>query len=393
MPATGPGAARLRRVFGLRGIKGWAWRPEQYLETIPHLRPLGFTFLANCYASMTDIEHVRWGVQGGNRWWEPLPHDKRRAYETVVRETHAQGLEFWFSMNPNLFADRIARSSDPEAIEALWRHYQWMQGLGVRTFCVALDDIGQGIDPTDQSHLVNELLRRLRVADPSARMVFCPTLYWGDGSDPDHARYLATIGRVLDPAVLVFWTGDGVVTARITRAAADGFRAAIGHDLVIWDNYPVNDDMPTMHLGPVVGRDPDLDDAAVGYMANPMSRQDRLGMLPLATSAEYACDPAAYDPGRAIHRAIEGMGRTREERTLLREVVDTYPGMIRFPGANQYFNPVRDRIRRAGADEQAGLIVEFESLVERFAATFGDRFPVETGCMRDDLAWLEATAR
>jgi hyaluronoglucosaminidase len=377
-------------VFGLRGIKGWAWRPEQYLETIPHLRPLGFTFLANCYASMTDIEHVRWGVQGGNRWWEPLREEKRRAYERVVREAHGHGLEFWFSMNPNLFSDRIARASDAASMDALWHHYDWMQGLGVRTFCVALDDIGQGIDPADQARLVNELLRRLRIADPGARMVFCPTIYWGDGQGPVEAGYLATIRGALDPDVRVFWTGDAVVTPRITRRAADGYRAAVGHELVIWDNYPVNDDMPTMHLGPLAGRDPDLDEVAVGYMANPMCRQHRLGLLPLATSAEYALDPAAYEPAAALGRAIERTGRTPEERAILAELVSAYPGMIRFPGTNHYFNPVRERIGRSGGGERERLIGEFESLVGRFERALGERYPAELVTLTDDLAWLEA---
>jgi hypothetical protein len=377
-------------VFGLRGIKGWAWRPEQYLETIPHLRSLGFTFLANCYASMTDIEHVRWGVQGGNRWWEPLPDEKRRAYERVVREAHEHGLEFWFSMNPNLFADRIARASDAEGVDALWRHYAWMQGLGVRTFCVALDDIGQGVDPADQARLVNELLRRLRIGDPGARMVFCPTIYWGDGSGPEAAAYLETISRFLDRDVLAFWTGDAVVTDHITLAAAEGYRAAVGHKLVVWDNYPVNDDMPTMHLGPLVGRDPDLDEVAVGYMANPMCRQHRLGLLPLATSGEYAADPRMYDPSAALDRAIERIGRTPDERGILADIVAAYPGMIRFPGANQYFNPVRDRIGRSGAGEREQLVGEFASLVGRFEAALGERYPAELKTLRDDLAWLGA---
>ena len=246
--------------FEQRGLKGWAWTIEQYLEEIPVLADLGMTFLMNCYISLCDLD--RWGQPGSNRWWEPLPDDLRAGFERVVRACHNAGLEFWFSMNPNLFATRFASVDDPDGLDALWRHYAWMQGLGVRWFSVALDDVGQGIDPVGQATLVNELLRRLRASDPTVEMVFCPTIFWGDASDPAHAAYLGALSRALDERVRVFWTGDGVVTPRITRAAAERYRAAIGRRMVIWDNYPCNDDAPTMHLGPLIGRDPDLAEVA-----------------------------------------------------------------------------------------------------------------------------------
>src|SRR5207249_9000814 len=153
--------------------------------------------------------------------------------------------------------------------------------------------------------LVNELLRRLRTRDPDAQMIFCPTIYWGDGSDPGHRAYLDVIARELDHAVLVFWTGDGVVTPRISAGAGRAYRKAVSHDLFIWDNYPVNDDRPTMHLGPLTGRDPRLAEVAVGYMGNPMRRQNDLNRLALSTAAEYAWDTAAYDPEQASGRAID----------------------------------------------------------------------------------------
>ena len=50
-------------------------------------------------------------------------------------------------MNPNLFSTRFARPERPADVDALWAHYAWMQGLGVRWFNVSLDDVGKGIDP------------------------------------------------------------------------------------------------------------------------------------------------------------------------------------------------------------------------------------------------------
>jgi hypothetical protein len=375
--------------FRERGIKGWAWTVDQYLETIPDLPGLGLTFLMNCYASLADIEHQRWGTPGCNRWWEPLPDAKRRGYEAVVRAAQSAGLEFWFSMNPNLFAERFAAVEDRAGLDALWSHYAWMQGLGVRTFNVSLDDIGQGSDADGQARLVNELLRRLRARDPAARMVFTPTVYWGDGTRTSERAYLAALDAVLDPDVGLFWTGDAVITPRIGRPAGESYRAAVGgRRLVIWDNYPCNDAAPTMHLGPLTGRDPDLAEVADGYMNNPMATQHRLGLLPISTAAEYAQDPGAYDPARALERAIELVGRTADERALLRDLSTTYPGMLVF-GANQYFNPVRDRFGRgeAGAEDLAA----FDGLVGRFRRLLGERYPAELETLEADLAFARRT--
>ena len=49
------------------------------------------------------------------------------------------------------------------------------------------------------------------------------------------------LGEALHPDVYLFWTGDGVVISRITRRAAESYRAVVKHRLLLWDKYPVND--------------------------------------------------------------------------------------------------------------------------------------------------------
>jgi hypothetical protein len=373
--------------FALRGIKGWAWTIDQYLEEIPVLADLGMTFLMNCYISVCDMD--RWGRPGSNRWWEPFPLDLRTGLERVVAGCRGRGLEFWFSMNPNLFATRFARVDDPDGVDALWSHYAWMQGLGVRWFSVALDDVGQGTDAASQAALVNELLGRLRSADAGVEVVFCPTIFWGDASDPGHVAYLGTLARELDPTVRVFWTGDDVVPARVTAAAAQRYRAAVGRRLVLWDNYPCNDDAHTMHLGPLVGRDPGLSSIVDGYMANPMRRQSRLGRLPLATAADYASDPRAYDATASIARSIDRIARTPAEAAILAELVELYPGSIAV-GGNQYVNPVRIAADRATDTGRRQLAARLAAVVDDFRGAFAGRFPVELATLEADLVYVAA---
>jgi len=158
--------------------------------------------------------------------------------------------------------------------------------------------------------------------------------------------------------------------------------------MVIWDNYPCNDDAPTMHLGPLIGRDPDLAEVADGYMTNPMRRQNRLGRLALATAADYATDPPRYDPGLSTLMAIDRLARTPAERSLLADLVAIYPGSIAF-GENQYYNPVRARASRASPAEVASIERGLAALVDGFRATFGDRYPAELATLEADLAFID----
>ena len=156
------------RGFEIRGMKGWAWTPKQYLEEIPHLKNFKMNFLMICYISMCDIENYKWGDDRINRWWEPLPEVKKRAYEKVIRSCKTNNIEPCFSINPYVFSKRPINPNSLLDIDALWQHYSWMQSLGVNWFNISTDDVGWHITATDESKLANELLKRLRIRDRNA---------------------------------------------------------------------------------------------------------------------------------------------------------------------------------------------------------------------------------
>ena len=318
--------------FKYRGTKGWAWTPAQYLAEIPWLAKFKMNFLMNCYLSMFDLEHYpNWGAKEANRWWEDLPATKKQAYERVVRKCQKHGIHFCFSMNPNIASQRVVNDNNPESVDLLWKHYAWMQGLGVKWFNISLDDITEGINASSQAKVANEIFHRLRAKDPEAQLILCPTFYSGDGTGEKQQPYLETLSRELDPDIYLFWTGDAVV-GKVTRKAAGTFRRISGHRLFLWDNYPVNDNQPTMHLGPVMDRDPDLCEVIDGYMSNPMCKQNEINRIPLATCADYAWNPADYDPVRSIGQAILHLADTPGRCEALRDLVEAYPGMLVYAG-------------------------------------------------------------
>ncbi len=379
--------------FKIRGTKGWMWTPEQYLAEIPVLAACKLNFLMNCYTSLFDIEHYKLNDKRCNRWWEPLPEAKKAAYAGIVKACQDQGIIFCFSMNPNYSSERFVNTGEAEDLDALWQHYSWMQGLGVEWFNISLDDISQGIDASGQARAVNEILRRLRDKDPEAQMIFCPTFYAGDGTKPESRAYLETLSRELHPDIYVFWTGTSVCSARITRAEAETFKGIVKHRIIIWDNYPVNNLMPTMQLGPVIGRDADLGEVADGIMSNPHQLTNEINRLPLLTLADYAYNPRAYDPARSIGQAILRLAGTCEERSLLKDLVETNPGMLFYNRCDCNYNSMRERFEQLAATPHSRFLVELyirhiEGLLERLNGVFPGRYGPEKRIMDQNIAWM-----
>ena len=392
-PLPEPLAEGMKPGFQWRGIKSWMWKPEQCMAEIPVLAKYKMNFFMNCYGAMCDIENYKWGDPNVNRWWEELPAWKKEAYEGIVRECERNNITFCFSINPNLCSKRFVDSGKTEDIDALWQHYSWMQGLGVKWFNISLDDITEGIDAVGQAKVVNEIFRRLRAKDPQAQMIFCPTWYWGDGTSKEHRPYLETIAQELHKDVYVFWTGDAVV-GQITRKGAETYRGIIQHRMFLWDNYPVNDAQPTMHLGPVIKRDPDLCEVIDGYMSNPLCQQNEANRIPLLTCADYAWNPSAYDPARSIGQAIVHLAEGQARHEVLRDLVEAYPGMLIYGNGNTGFNAVQEQYARLSAPPHSrpaakAYIDSMEHLSARLKTAFPDGYQPEKETLDNDIAILE----
>lgn len=379
--------------FRIRGTKGWNWTAEQYLAEIPVLATCKLNFLMNCYTSMYS-HHPRFR----NEWWRPIPAARKRAYEKVIRACQQHRIDYCFAIHPQLHSPRPLDPRSEEDFEKLWPHFAWAQGLGVKWFCVSLDDIsGVPIDGAQHAGLVNKLLGRLRAKDRQAQLILCPTWYWGDGHNRKHRPYLEALGRELHKDVYLFWTGDGVVTPRITRRCAQRYKSIVQHRLILWDNYPVNDNHPTMHLGPVTGRDADLCEVADGYMSNPLCTQSEINRIPLLTCADYAWNPKAYDPARSIGQAIIHLADTDKQRTVLKDLVEAYPGMLLCGGGTR-MNPVRRQFTRLASAAHSRSIVEahirrLEGLSARLGRAFPRQFAAAKKTLDADLAWMRQAFR
>ncbi len=367
-------------AFEIRGMKGWGWLPSQYLAEIPVMAKYRMNFLMNCYSSLWDLgERGKWvASRKMNFWYKPLPELRKREFEEIVRSSKRHGIQFCFSLNPNLMSDRPFDYNSSDDLEALWSHYAWMQDLGVKWFNVSLDDIGERIEADGQARLLNEIFTRLRKRDPQAQLVFCPTWYAGTGEAPKESgqmlgagdtpgqRYTRTLAEKLHPEIYLFWTGSDVCPLEISREDARKYRALVRHRVILWDNYPVNDQLAALHLGPLSGRDPALPEVLSGYVANALSFQNEANRIPMLTIADYLWNPHAYDSKRSIGQAILHLGETAEQRSAIRDLVELYPGRLWDHSTSTGWNSLRQRFSQAMKE---GSRTEAQRLVDRAAAT------------------------
>jgi hypothetical protein len=168
----------------------------------------------------------------------------------------------------------------------------------------------------------------------------------------------------------------------------------VGHRLILWDNYPVNDEHPTLNLGPVTGRDPDLCEVVDGYMSNSQCPQNEINRLPMLTCADFAYNSWGYDPSRSIEQAIEHLGENDEQREALAALAQEYPGNLLFNIWYDY-NPVRARFSRLeefadGGARAAAHVRRVERLLDQFRLAFPGAYLDARKTLEADVEWMNA---
>ncbi|NIR58279.1 MAG: hyaluronidase [Gammaproteobacteria bacterium] len=284
----------------IEGFYGPLWSWDEREALIARLAPHGYRFYH--YAPKGDPA-VR------ERWRTPWPDETAERLRAFAASCRAAGLRFGAGIAP---LELSSRAGGP-AWRALEERLAQLDAVGIDELVLLFDDV-RG----DTPDLAGE---QARIADfaaartAAARMLVCPTYYSDDplldrlyGERP--ADYLETLGRRLDEAIGVFWTGEEICAREITTGHIERVTEALRRPPVLWDNYPVNDS-PRMarhlHLRAFTGRAPGLDAALAGHAINP-ALQPALSAIPALTL------PARYREG-------EGYEYMRAFRAAAREVL------------------------------------------------------------------------
>jgi len=240
-------------------------------------------------------------------WRVPYPAHEFKELTELIDEANRRMVDFYFSISPGKDFN-FAEEAD---FEALFQKIDAVVARGVRHFCLLLDDIDYALHGADKemfatpgkahSHISNRLFKHLKKCIDNPVIVMCPTEYWQIKDSP----YRSDLKHHLDSEIKVFWTGYNTIAEYIRNEDGPLVREQFGHDLVLWDNYPVNDVAPDLlFLGPLRNRGKNLPISHVGMVSNPMNQWE-LSKIALFTMAEYMWNPSAYDEKRAHENALK----------------------------------------------------------------------------------------
>ncbi len=392
------GCTPKKEGFTLKGMKGYGWTPEICLEEIPTLKEYGLNFFAPCYSSFFaehDIEKFE-ELDGYNRWWEPLTDDLKTRWAKVVKECEQNDIIFCFGMNPMLFSPRPLDTANEDDFQTLLAKYRWFQEQGVKWFYIAIDDLHLQshleIDDVGQSLFTNRLYAALKENDPKCHMIFCPTWYRGKDVDVPHKKeYLEKLAVTLDKDIFVFWVGYHTVSPKITVEDVLRYKEVVKHEMILWDNYPVNDYHNTMYVGPLENREAGISEVLYGMMANPM-RDNRMTRLPLYTMADFMNNPYEYDPEKSIVAAINHIAKNDTQADVLTTLVEYYSSNLKYDNRSTKYNHVRNEFERILNEDKVAAEL-FKENFQKFYGELCDAFPqdyeLSKEVMSRDIEWMK----
>lgn len=275
----------------IEGYFGRAWSWEDRRDVIDRLAPAGYAFFH--YAPKIDGKL--------RREWRQL-HDtaETQNLRQFARHCAARQMRSGIGLTPygaHLDFDRSAR----EELKAKIAH---LDTIGIDDLVILFDDMrGDFVDLAErQAEIVDCAIG----SSKASRFFMCPSYYSDDplldrvfGQRPE--SYLEKLGKLLDPAISVYWTGEEICSREFSIGHLASVADRLGRKPSLWDNYPVNDG-PRMsnhlHLRSFTGRPAAMEPYLAHHAINPAS-QPILSCIPALTL------PSCYAKGDAYRYASE----------------------------------------------------------------------------------------
>jgi hyaluronoglucosaminidase len=279
----------------IEGFFGTSWSWAERAAAVRFLRPHGYSFYL--YAPKADA-HLR------RRWQEPHTGAEMEALAEFRDVCRALGVRFGIGLSP--FELHLHQGRGWQ--EALAARLAQLAALRPDDLALLFDDMrGDVPDLAQRQAAIIHFAAERGIAE---RILACPSYYSDDpildvafGQRPPF--YLEQLGRMLDPAIQLFWTGPETCAQEYSPGHLARVAGQMGRKPVLWDNYPVNDGARMsqhLHLRGVSGRPASIAPHIAAHGVNPAS-QPLLSRIPLLTLAESYKTGEAYDYLAAFDRA------------------------------------------------------------------------------------------
>ncbi|WP_125616556.1 beta-N-acetylglucosaminidase domain-containing protein [Specibacter cremeus] len=253
------------------------------------------------------------------QWRSLYTGAEQQQLKELIDTATANHVKFTYALSPG---NDICYSTTAD-LDSTVAKFESLYTLGVRDFYIALDDIAPYLQcaadkamfpktnfrglADAQAYYLNAVNAAFIKKHPDVgALQMVPTNYAGSAADP----YKGELGIMMDKDILLQWTGEQVVSHRITTASTKAAQVTYGtaanpRGLFIWDNYPVNDFAQNrLFLAPLIGRDKDLYTATTGITSNPMI--ESYASLPtLFNFADFTWNGPAYQPRQSMAAALK----------------------------------------------------------------------------------------
>ncbi len=296
----------------LRGViegfygEQWTFSDREDLMTFCRENKLN----AYIYAPKDDLYHR-------SKWREPYPAEKISALKNLVATAKANGVRFIFAVSPGQDLNYKGKKGDAD-FNSMMQKFEAVYQIGVRDFAIFFDDLkddkgNHREDGKIQAEFINKVQNELRNNHKDIGQIFTvPTEYFLQDMQKRPGKinsYTEDFAKNLDKKIVVLFTGDGVVCDGISEETLAEVNKIFNRQVGIWWNYPVNDYAVTdggnksakLALG-AIEKLPAENVQAIFF--NPMN-QPLLSRIALATGADYANNPANYNPETSWKKAIK----------------------------------------------------------------------------------------
>mgnify|MGYP000950775402 CR=1 FL=1 len=283
----------------IEGYFGKPWSFADRTAVMQTLAPHGYRFFI--YAPKADAYLRR-------KWQEPHPKPLQDDLARFAAACRAAGVRFGVGLSPY----EVFNDFNDQARAALRTRISQLESLGLDDLAILFDDM-RG-DLPDLAQRQAEIVAFVAEQTQASRLVMCPSYYTDDnvldrvfGQRP--ANYLDDLGRLLDPKVEVFWTGEEVCARAFSPGHLQDVTARLRRKPFLWDNYPVNDG-PRMsrflHLRAFTGRSAAMAAHVSAHAINP-ALQPHLSLIPALTLVDAYREGDGYRYMAAFRKAARAV--------------------------------------------------------------------------------------
>ena len=277
----------------------WSWRARR--EAISFLKRHGFDFFI--YAPKAD-PYLR------KRWRQDHPAELEDALRHVAKHCRTEKVRFGVGLSPF----ELYRDFNADAKSALANKLSQFDDWGVEYLAILFDDM-RG-DLSDLAATQAEIMHWVAGRTKAKKLIVCPSYYTDDpvldrffGKRPP--GYLEDFGRLLDPAIEIFWTGEEVCSREFSPGHLTRVTEQLRRKPFLWDNYPVNDGQRMsqyLHVRAFTGRPASIGRHLSAHSVNP-ALQPVLSRIPALSLTESYLLGDSYEYGSAFaHAATEVAG-------------------------------------------------------------------------------------